>query len=467
MGLGTGPRTSGYESLENGYDGAGNLTWTRRMLSTTRDTYDGNTGTWGRSYKDYSARAASYYDAADKLRAVDKRDDDGKLTPTAYEEYRYDALGRRILLRSRTGTACSVPATCSFQQIQRFVWDGSQIAAEIQYPGATEVSAADLERDTTSITGTDGRYWGRTLYTPGVATDKPLDVIRIGYGLLSGGTYYGTGTTYESFEPLAIAPDWDWRGESHGETYYGPSPQCHAGAGNPSNHCIWIIWPNPAAYGATGRPDLNGWFGSLLQDQRGQTGQAYRRNRYYDPEHGHFTQEDPIGLAGGLNLYGFASGDPINYSDPLGLCGPLMPVCVWILANLPEISIVGAEALTGLSVGGRLAQGGRLTGSALQQAGRAGEAAVEKGLVQEGYTILGRQITARTSVGRRVIDFLVQRPDGTMVAIEAKAGKALRNASQLLKDEKMATEGAELVGKNAPAALKDATVVIPTEVRRP
>ena len=46
----------------------------------------------------------------------------------------------------------------------------------------------------------------------------------------------------------------------------------------------------------------------------------YRRNRYYDPAAGRFTQEDPIGLAGGLNLYGFAGGDPVNYSDPFGLC---------------------------------------------------------------------------------------------------------------------------------------------------
>ena len=34
---------------------------------------------------------------------------------------------------------------------------------------------------------------------------------------------------------------------------------------------------------------------------------------------GLLTQEDPIGLAGGLNLYGYAGGDPVNYSDPFGL----------------------------------------------------------------------------------------------------------------------------------------------------
>ncbi len=34
---------------------------------------------------------------------------------------------------------------------------------------------------------------------------------------------------------------------------------------------------------------------------------------------GLLTQEDPIGLAGGLNLYGFANGDPINFSDRFGL----------------------------------------------------------------------------------------------------------------------------------------------------
>ena len=44
------------------------------------------------------------------------------------------------------------------------------------------------------------------------------------------------------------------------------------------------------------------------------------RSRYYDPGTGQFTQQDPIGIAGGANVYGFAGGDPVNFSDPFGLC---------------------------------------------------------------------------------------------------------------------------------------------------
>lgn len=49
-------------------------------------------------------------------------------------------------------------------------------------------------------------------------------------------------------------------------------------------------------------------------------GLVYMRNRWYDRNTGRFTQEDPIGYAGGINLYAYAGGDPVTYSDPFGLC---------------------------------------------------------------------------------------------------------------------------------------------------
>jgi RHS repeat-associated protein len=67
----------------------------------------------------------------------------------------------------------------------------------------------------------------------------------------------------------------------------------------------------------------------LLDDKRDKTGTWYRRNRSYDPATGRFTQEDPIGLAGGLNLYGFADGDPVNFGDPFGLCPACIIGAIW------------------------------------------------------------------------------------------------------------------------------------------
>ena len=46
------------------------------------------------------------------------------------------------------------------------------------------------------------------------------------------------------------------------------------------------------------------------------------RNRVYDQETGRWTQEDPIGLAGGINLHQFNGSDPASYDDPYGLCPP-------------------------------------------------------------------------------------------------------------------------------------------------
>jgi len=47
----------------------------------------------------------------------------------------------------------------------------------------------------------------------------------------------------------------------------------------------------------------------------------YYRARYYAPNVGRFISEDPIGFAGGTNLYAYVSDNPITFIDSLGLCG--------------------------------------------------------------------------------------------------------------------------------------------------
>jgi RHS repeat-associated protein len=46
---------------------------------------------------------------------------------------------------------------------------------------------------------------------------------------------------------------------------------------------------------------------------------SFYRNRYYDQRTGRFTQEDPIGIAGGMNLYQYAGNNPVMFTDPFGL----------------------------------------------------------------------------------------------------------------------------------------------------
>ena len=49
-----------------------------------------------------------------------------------------------------------------------------------------------------------------------------------------------------------------------------------------------------------------------------ETGLHYNRHRYYDPEIGRFISKDPIGLAGGWNVYAYAP-NPVGWVDPFGL----------------------------------------------------------------------------------------------------------------------------------------------------
>jgi uncharacterized protein RhaS with RHS repeats len=56
---------------------------------------------------------------------------------------------------------------------------------------------------------------------------------------------------------------------------------------------------------------------------------AFDASSFYDPSQGRWVNRDPMGESGGLNLYGFTGGDPVNKVDPSGEIA-FVPVLVGI-----------------------------------------------------------------------------------------------------------------------------------------
>ena len=382
-------------ALRNYQTGTGRLTRTTTNGGTDEYLYDlsGNVeflGQFGYTgfFTNYTAQHESrysYYDAGNQLRFADYRTLSGTDHRTAFEEYRYDALGRRVLVWGRlscvgvtrpvgqvvsagssTVGSVDVSPTCSASFARRVVWDGNQELWEIQAP-STAVGGSLVENDvdpiTTglSLTGASPYadpylQYGLTAYTFGLELDRPVSVIRANW--VGAYTPSGTKTTPVVTSPMAFYPHYLDGGQPYNAAFAdGKWFRCVGGG--VTYRCLtpavnfradFLPW-------AQGSYVESAWLGSLLSDKQDKTLTFYRRNRVYDPLTRQFTQEDPIGLAGGLNLYGFANGDPVNFSDPFGLCPEGLSnknlfLCNWIEAGLV---VLGAD------IGGTIGGGSGLT----------------------------------------------------------------------------------------------------------
>jgi RHS repeat-associated protein len=72
----------------------------------------------------------------------------------------------------------------------------------------------------------------------------------------------------------------------------------------------------------------------------------YYRARIYDPRLGRFLQPDPIGYGGGMNMYAYVKGDPVNFTDPSGL----LPGDIFVIGT--RLTNVPASFIFAVSMGG-------------------------------------------------------------------------------------------------------------------
>jgi RHS repeat-associated protein len=236
------------------------------------------------------------------------------------QETRYDALGRRVWVKTNHIGGVTLTQCGDYCSVERYVWDGDQLLAEFRMPDSiAEQDTAivyDLVQTSHDILEPPppvrqySWLWGQVLYTHGLGMDQPLAVHRS-----------GAGADTLDLSSFAMYPLHDWRGNATAIAFAGGRPLF--------NNNVQFTPPLPTddnrlltAYRERTNDSrrVTSWMGSLLTGQMTASGLEYRRNRYYDPKSGRFTQEDPIGLGGGLNLYGFGGGDPVNYRDPFGLC---------------------------------------------------------------------------------------------------------------------------------------------------
>ena len=218
----------------------------------------------------------------------------------------------------------------------------------------------------------------------------------------------------------SIIPHQNWRGQFARGTYpNGYKSDCTS---YPASGCTPIQWPGERT---TPRHELEedgnirNWFGGLVDGMRDASGQMYMRNRYYDPATGQFTQPDPIGLAGGLNAYGFAEGDPVSYSDPYGLCG-----VAGAIAGVVQGAAVGYATGLGYSLRGAAvdAASGALCLGALRRLGAVGRFLGRNG---DDAADAGRAVRRGANTSGRLPDDALVCRGGTCTAERFKAGSGV------------------------------------------
>lgn len=324
------------------------------------------------------------YDAADRLTGLAWSKSDGASLGTI--GYAYDGMGR---IASQVGTLASQALTpmragSTFDDNNRMTQSGALTQVFdgtgnlISGGGRTYQWNSRNELESIKQGGTTIAFFGYdALGRRNIKTENGVTTQYLYDGLEAVQEHSSAGTT-----PILLGPGIDQRiaqGAGADRRYFvtdhlGSTRILTNSSGVAVGQYAYDAYGSSAAteyisYGYTGR-------------EADESGLYFYRARYYDPKQGRFISEDPIGLAGGLNMYAYVEGDPINATDPLGLAGnPLAgyrPAYGPIIIKTPTTPIHWVERIISSAIVGKLTLGstsvnkyGQLTPKASTWIGRA------------------------------------------------------------------------------------------------
>jgi len=217
--------------------------------------------------------------------------------------------------RPRTAASTGAAQTFAPANVREFAYDDAGRMKQVKRDGVVAMNYlynARGERvyrngssQTVHTVYDEGGHWLGDYAAAGNALQQAIWLDDLPVGLLVGA---GANQTLYYLEPdalgsprVAIDPDRDvavWRWDLTGEAFGNSAPN-----------------EDPDADGIAFVLDMR--FPGQRYDAATELNYNYFRD--YDPNTGRYVQRDPIGLAGGVNTYGYVSQNPIRGYDPLGL----------------------------------------------------------------------------------------------------------------------------------------------------
>jgi RHS repeat-associated protein len=330
--------------------------------------------------------------------------------PVCVSRYHYDCLGRRVAVQTLQGTARATTQwfTWSGMRLLQQEWPTLAAANEVLPAGERQpggMPARATRPDPWQARHSEQALTHTLLYED---ADSYAPLARIEH-VLSGEV---TAAQFQYFHTdLNGAPEeltdidgqllWQVRYRAWGNTVMEEWAHSSTTSAAASSTASLAASPAPV----TSEQNLR-FQGQYLDRQ---TGLHYNTFRYYDPDTGRFLCQDPIGLAGGINLYQYAP-NAISWIDPWGWC-------------------VQSNRVAGNS--GRDALATRLRNS-------------------RRFEVLDTEVKIRTPghstktgrTGSRNADIVVRdRKTQEIIQVEVKTGNASRDATQRSKDAEILSGG--------------------------